>query len=126
MATTDIAAAYADTATSTLSGSALLLKLFDRLARDVTDARDAIVSNEVRVAHEALIHAQRIVQVLRTSLQPELFEGGKGLASLYESLESELGRANLEKSLARLEICTAIIEPLHQTWIEAVGRTAGG
>ena len=126
MSTPDIAAAYADTATNTLSGSSLLLELFARLERDVDSARSAITETQVRQAHDALIHAQRIVQVLRTSLQPELFEGGYGLLSLYESLEVELGRANMEKSLGRLEICTAIIGPLHEAWRQAVGRSSNG
>lgn len=126
MATPDIAAAYADTATNTLSGSSLLLELFARLERDVDAARTAITDTQIRDAHDALVHAQRIVAVLRTSLQPELFEGGYGLLSLYEALEAELGRANLEKSLGRLDICTAVIGPLHQAWKQAVARASDG
>ncbi len=118
----NVAERYATTASNTVSGPILIVKLYDRLAQDVEVAREKIRAADVPAAHEALVHAQRIVRVLRTSLQPDLFRGGADLLMLYDMLEHELVRANFEKDVAPLATCAAIIAPLHAAWAEAVAN----
>lgn len=113
---------YAATASSTVSGPMLVVKLYDRLVQDIEVGRQQILEENVPGAHEALVHAQRIVRVLRTSLQPDLFRGGADLVMLYDLLEHELVRANLEKDVAPLATCSAVVGPLHAAWTEAVAH----
>ncbi|MCU1492015.1 MAG: fliS [Acidimicrobiaceae bacterium] len=119
---TDVAAQYAATASSTVTGPMLVVKLYDRLALDIEVGREKITAQDTGGAHEALMHAQRIVRVLRTSLQPDLFRGGADLVMLYDMLEHELVRANLEKDVVPLATCSAIVDPLHAAWTEAVTK----
>ncbi|HLI16013.1 MAG TPA: flagellar export chaperone FliS [Acidimicrobiales bacterium] len=122
---TEVAAAYAGTSASTLSGPQLLLKLYERLVSDMGEARAAIVGGQVREAHEALVHAQRIVQVLAAALQPDRFPAGRDLLALYQVLEAALAQANLEKRVEALDICVAIVEPLQRAWEQAVPAALG-
>ncbi len=116
----DAAGRYASTASNTVSGPMLVVKLYDRLALDIELGREKIEARDVTGAHEALMHAQRIVRVLRTSLQPELFQGGEDLILLYDMLEHELVRANMDKDVTPLATCAAIVGPLHRAWTQAV------
>jgi flagellar protein FliS len=116
-----VAEAYASTAKNTLSGPMLLVKLYERLMLDIVSAK-ATMSNDIAATHDSLIHAQRIVRVLRTSLQPELFRGGQELLELYESLEAALLKANMNKDPEPLDLCKAIVEPLLEAWSAAAAR----
>jgi flagellar protein FliS len=120
--TNDAASAYADTSSSTTSGPMLINALYDRLAVDVRLARDRIDSHDVNGAHNALMHAQRIVRVLLSALQPELWQGGEVLQRLYNTLLDLLVKANLHKDASYLAICEVIIEPLHEAWKQAVPK----
>ena len=116
-----VAEAYASTAKNTVSGPFLIVKLYERLMLDIETAR-AQMDRDIAATHDALIHAQRIVRVLRTSLQPEMFVGGAQLLECYEHLENALIAANMNKDIEPLDVCVAIVAPLLVAWTEATRR----
>jgi flagellar secretion chaperone FliS len=119
----DVARAYAKTAASTVTnGPMLLVKLYDRLTQDVEMAKQYLTLGDNQRASEAVQHAEKIVVVLRSSLQPDGFEGGRTLLALYNTLTDLLIRANLKKDVVVLELCQQIIAPLHDGWTRAVAR----
>src|SRR5262245_12068035 len=97
--------AYLDAYVATASPARLLVMLCDRLVLDHTRAREAQLNREFDTAHRELLHAQEIVLELRSSLRTTDWEGGPGLASLYDFLHLELVRANVTKDAGITEGC---------------------
>lgn len=119
----DVARAYARTAASTVSnGPMLLVKLYDRLSQDVALAKEYLTLGDHKRTSDAVQHAEKIVVVLRSSLQADRFEGGRTLLALYNTLTDLLIQANLKKDVAVLDLCQQIIAPLHDAWTRAVAR----
>ena len=71
--------------------------LCDRLVLDVQRGLEAQRVGNVPEAHNQLVHAQEIVVHLRATLRVEAWDGGPGLASLYDWLHSQLIKANISK-----------------------------
>lgn len=123
----DVAQAYARTAQSTVdTGPTLLVRLYDRLAHDLELAKEFIQAGDAFGANQSLQHAQRIVHVLRSSLDPDGFEGGQTLLRLYNTLVDLLVKANLHKDPGAIEVCQEIVAPLREAWTEAVVRVMAG
>jgi flagellar protein FliS len=119
----EVAQAYAKTAQSTVdAGPTLLVRLYDRLAHELELAKELIQAHEPLRANGSLQHAQKIVHVLRSSLDPEGFEGGQTLLKLYNTLVELLVNANLYKDISIIAQCQAIVAPLHTAWAAAVAR----
>jgi flagellar secretion chaperone FliS len=120
MPTRNPASAYQNQAVQTANGPHLLLMLCDRLAVDIARSEVALGAYDNKAANDHLQHAQRIVRMLRNALQPEGFEGGHELLSVYVFLENHLVRANLEKSSALVRECAELVQPIHEAWTRAV------
>jgi flagellar protein FliS len=116
----DLAEKYRSQAIQTAPGPQLLVMLYDRLAADVDIAARSLESRDYEVTNERLQHAQRIVRMLRHSLEPEGFAGGRDLLALYDFLLSHLVEANLRKDLELVLECGRIIAPLREAWQRAV------
>jgi flagellar secretion chaperone FliS len=114
------ASAYKTQAVQTATGPQLLLMLCDRLAVDIARADVALVANNNKAANDELQHAQKIVRMLRNALQPDVFTGGQQLLSVYVFLENHLIEANLQKDLAAVRECAALVQPIHEAWTRAV------
>lgn len=112
-------ARYASNTVDTASPVRLLTMLYDRLVRDLHVAGAAIVARDVATAHNELVHAQAIVEELASSLDVDAWDGGPGLAALYQFLLSELVAANVAKDAARVAACLGLVEPLRDAWHEA-------
>lgn len=123
MSTSRSAAAYQSQAVGTATGPQLLIMLYDRLAVDISRAEIAIESADFEGTNEALQHAQRIVRMLRTSLDPDGFVGGQDLLALYVFLEEHLVRANLEKDVVKVRECADLVQPLHEAWRRAIDES---
>ena len=111
--------AYLEASVATASPARLLVMLCDRLVVDLTRGLEAQRANNVETAHRELLHAQEIVLELRCSLRTENWEGGPGLASLYDFLHLELVRANVTKDAGITEGCLGLVTDLAATWREA-------
>ncbi|CAA9362285.1 MAG: hypothetical protein AVDCRST_MAG34-2583 [uncultured Nocardioidaceae bacterium] len=116
--------AYVDNSVATASPARLLVMLCDRLALDVQRALDAQRAGNHPESHNQLVHAQEIVIHLRSTLHVEAWDGGPGLASLYDWLHNELIRANVSKDPKLTEGCLSIVTDLADTWRAAAVQSA--
>jgi flagellar protein FliS len=110
---------YTRNSIDTASPDRLLVMLYDRLLRDLSNAETAISERALERANAELQHAQQIVLELRTSLDVDAWSGGPGLAQLYTYLHGELVAANTEKNAERVSTCRQIVEPLRNAWQQA-------
>ena len=115
----DARAAYMDASVATASPARLLVMLYERLVLDVRKALAAQQKADHAEAHTQLVHAQDIVLELRASLDVEAWEGGPGLASIYDFLHLQLVRANINRDAGATEGCLKLVEDLCATWREA-------
>ncbi len=115
----DPRAAYMDASVATASPARLLVMLYERLVLDVRKALAAQQQGDHAEAHNQLLHAQDIVLELRASLDVEAWEGGPGLASIYDFLHLQLVRANIGRDAVATEGCLKLVEDLCATWREA-------
>lgn len=115
---------YVGDAVLTASPARLLTMLYDRLVLDLTTAEAAVRGGDVTLTNATLTHAQDIVMELRSSLKPELWDGGPGLASLYAFLLTELIAANVQKDADKVASCRALVEPLRDAWHQAAAVVA--
>jgi flagellar protein FliS len=120
MATSNSASAYQSQAVQTANQPQLLVMLFDRMAVDIARAELAIEASNFEAANETLQHAQQIVRLLSQSLDPDGFNGGHDLLSVYIFLEKHLIKANIEKSVALVRECADLVRPIHEAWRRAV------
>ena len=114
------ASAYQSHAVQTANGPHLLLMLCDRMSVDIARAEVALGVSDNKGANENLQHAQKIVRMLRSALDPEGFKGAYELLSVYSFLEAHLVRANLEKDAALVRECADLVRPIHEAWRQAV------
>jgi len=127
MSTTQNAAVrYQSQAVQTAPGPQLLVMLYDRMAVDIEVAERALEARDLQATNERLQHAQQIVRILRHSLQPDGFEGGHNLLSLYEFLYAQLVEANLTKNRQKIRSCGQIVAPLREAWRRAVANPEAG
>lgn len=117
-------ATYLDASIATASPARLLVMLFDRLRLDIGRALEAQGNGDHQTAHQQLLHAQDIVMELRVSLKPELFDGGPGLAQLYDYLHTQLVQANVKRDPALTTECQLLAVQLGDTWREAALQLA--
>jgi flagellar secretion chaperone FliS len=120
MSLSNSASAYQSQAVQTANQPQLLVMLFDRLAVDIARAELAIEASNFEATNETLQHAQKIVRVLSSSLDPEGFSGGQELLAIYVFLENHLIKANIEKDVALVRECADLVRPIHEAWRRAV------
>jgi flagellar secretion chaperone FliS len=118
--TPNLADKYRSQAIQTAAGPQLLVMLYDRLAADVDIAGRSLDQQDYLATNERLQHAQRIVRMLKHSLEPDAFAGGRDLLALYDFLLAHLVDANLRKDPEMVRECGGIIAPLREAWQRAV------
>jgi flagellar secretion chaperone FliS len=114
------ASAYQSHAVQTANGPHLLLMLCDRMSVDIARAEVALEVSDNKGANENLQHAQKIVRMLRSALDPQGFKGAYELLSVYSFLEAHLVRANMEKDAALVREGADLVRPIHEAWRQAV------
>jgi flagellar secretion chaperone FliS len=117
---------YLQDSINTASPGTLLLMLYDRLVRDLTQGEEALRAGDREQSHEQLTHAQDIVLELRTTLDVDSWEGGPALADLYGWVLTELIKANINREPDRVAACRNLIEPLRDAWREAAASGVAG
>jgi flagellar protein FliS len=116
--------AYVQSSVETASPARLLVMLYDRLVLDIQRGLEAQRAGNRPEAHNQLVHAQEIVIHLRSTLTVEAWDGGPGLASLYDWLHTELIKANVRKDATITEGCLGIARDLADTWKQAALQVA--
>ncbi len=97
----------------------LLLLVFERLERDLEEARVALETNQVEVGHRSLLHAQDLIHELNLALDPDVWPAAVEMRQVYEHLIDRLVEANLTKSGELVRACQEIVRPLAKSWAEA-------
>ena len=114
------ALAYQDQSVQTADGPHLLIMICDRLAADIARAEVALETADYATVDENLQHAQRSIRMLRNALDPDGFNGGHELLSVYIFIEHHLIKANLEKNVGLVRECAELFRPIHEAWLGAV------
>jgi flagellar secretion chaperone FliS len=105
-----------------MSNERILVALFDRLLVDIDQAVTAIAGKQVAVAHDKLIHGQRILEELLLALDADVWPGAADLAGLYVHARQLLVTANLRKDPAPLAECRELLAPLAEAWKDAYAQ----
>ena len=113
-------ARYMSTSVTTASPGQLLVMLYERLVLDLTRAEEALLAGDRTTGSEQLMHAQDIVAELRVTLNVDAWEGGPGLAQLYDFLLKELIRANVRADASVVASSRTMVEPLRDAWRQAL------
>jgi flagellar protein FliS len=119
-------ARYLADSVATASPAKLLMMLFDRLLLDLTRGEQALLDDNRPEANTQLKHAQDIVSELHMSLDLDAWDGAAGLGQLYTYVVTELVNANVQGDATRVVACRSLLEPLRDTWREAVAVTEAG
>ena len=119
-------ARYLADSVATASPAKLLMMLFDRLSLDLARGEQALLDGNRPEANTQLKHAQDIVSELHMSLDLDAWDGAAGLGQLYAYVVTELVNANVQGDATRVATCRSLIEPLRETWREAVSVSEGG
>src|SRR5919199_443194 len=119
-----IRARYLADSVATASPAKLLVMLYDRLVVDLNRGEQALIAGDRPEANTHLKHAQDIVTELHVSLDLQAWDGAAGLASLYTFVETELINANIRGDAAKVAAVRNLIEPLRETWREAIAAVA--
>ena len=117
--TVSVRSAYMNTSVTTANPQRLLVMLYERLLLDVRRALEAQQGADHAAAHPHLTHAQDIVTELRSTLNVDAWEGGPGLAALYDWLHVQLVRANVTRDAAITADCLPVVESLVEAWRQA-------
>ena len=121
-AATALRARFLSDGVATSSPQTLLVRLYDRLVRDLVVAEDAQRAGDRPTANAQLLHAQAIVDALGDSLDTSAWDGAAELSAIYDFLRSELVAANIGADADRTASCRALVEPLRDAWHGAVTR----
>src|SRR5437763_1277354 len=112
-------ARYMSTSVTTASPGQLLVMLYDRLVIDLTRAEEALLTGDRTAGSAQLLHAQDIIVELRSTLNVDVWEGGPGLAQLYDFLLRELIRANVRADAGVAASCRALVATRRQADLAA-------
>ena len=105
------------------SPAKLLTMLYDRLLLDLNRAELAQNEQRWEDASVQLVHAQAIIAELSSSLNTDVWAGGRELQSLYAFATAELIAANIRRSPAKTRSIIDLFEPLRVTWHEAAQQS---
>ncbi|MBT8225373.1 MAG: flagellar export chaperone FliS [Dactylosporangium sp.] len=107
---------YLGDAVTTASPGRLLVMLYERLVRDLTQAETALRADDRQAGSAQLIHAQDIILELRTSLNTDAWDGAGRLAGIYGFLLTELIAANVNGDADRVASARGLVVPLLEAW----------
>lgn len=111
---------YKNNSVNYASKEQLLIMLVDGAAKFVKIARQALVDNEMKKAHENILRTQDIYYELMSSL--DVSQGGEwaqNIMRIYEFIVSELTKANIKKDVTILDKVIPLIEEIKDTWNDA-------
>ena len=103
----------------TVSPERLVILLYERLGRDLAEAATAIDQDETERRHNALVHAQQIVEELSYAVRPDVWEGGDGLIALYDFILELLVQANIAVDRTPVDQAAKLISDLTDAWRDA-------
>ncbi|SKA72710.1 flagellar protein FliS [Clostridium sp. USBA 49] len=111
---------YKNNSINYASKEQLLLMLLDGAVRFSKIARQSILDNDVKKAHENIIKTQDIFYELIASL--DVNKGGewaKNLIEIYDFIIRKLIESNIKKDAGIMDEIIPLIEDVRDTWNEA-------
>ena len=103
----------------------LTTMLYNRLVKDLKLSQENINRKDIQGAHNAISHAQEIVNHLMNTLNTD-FEIGKNLEAMYDYMNRRLVEANMKKDTTILQEITGYAEEIRDTWVQAVKLSRQG
>ncbi|ALB44522.1 flagellar export chaperone FliS [Clostridium beijerinckii] len=114
---------YKNNSINYASKEQLLLMLVDGAVKFCKIARQAIVDNDIKKAHDALTRTQDIFTELMVSLDTSVGEWAVQLFRVYDFIKERLFQANMSKSLEIVDEILPLVEDINETWHEAYKRS---
>lgn len=102
-----------------ISQERLVVLLYQRAARDLVAARQAILDGRLEERHNQLVHAQQIIEELAYAVRPDVWSGGDGLIALYDFILDRLVKANVTADVRPLDEAAQLIGELSAAWSDA-------
>lgn len=113
---------YKNNSVNYASKEQLLLMLVEGAVKFCKVARQAIVDNDIKKAHDALVRSQDIFTELMVSLDTTVGDWAVQLFRVYEFIKQRLFDANMNKSLEIVDEIIPLVEDINETWQEAYKR----
>jgi flagellar protein FliS len=116
---------YLETSIATASKEDLILKIFDFLVLNATQALEKLKNDreDIEGIHKALLRAQRALALLMGSLDMEIGgEISRNLFRVYEFWHHELVMANMQKDPVRVERILPNFIDYRKMWGEAIAQ----
>ncbi|WP_017211309.1 flagellar export chaperone FliS [Clostridium beijerinckii] len=110
---------YKNNSVNYASKEQLLLMLVEGAVRFAKISRQAILDNDLKKAHDALIRTQDIFTELMVSLDTTVGDWAVQLFRVYAFIKERLVEANLKKDIEIIDEIIPLIEDINETWKEA-------
>ena len=108
---------YREADLGSMSPEKMIVALYERLCRDLEDARTSLAAGDRPAANTAVTHAQAIISELRGALDHEVGgEISRNLDALYEFAFQELLNVLVDTDPVHLDNCTNVLTPLLESW----------
>ena len=111
--------AYKANSVNYASKEQLLLMLVDGAVKFSKIGRQAILDNDIKRAHGAIIKTQDIFTELRASLDINAGEWAKQMFEIYGFINEKLVEANIKKEVKIIDEIIPLIEEIRDIWYEA-------
>jgi len=116
---------YLETSIATASKEDLIVKVFDFLVLNATQAHEKLRNqrDDLEGIHKALLRSQRALALLMGSLDMDVGgEVARNLFRVYEFWHHELVMANMQKDPDRVERLLPNFKDYRQMWAQAVAQ----
>jgi flagellar secretion chaperone FliS len=107
---------YLEETVATASPAKLLTLLYDRLAKDLGQARTAMLASRHDEAEGKIDHAREILLELMTTLDAKAWDGAADLASIYAWMTAQLIAARVRHDAALIGPVHEMVMELGQAW----------
>ncbi len=116
---------YLETSIATASKEDLIVKVFDFLVLNATQAHEKLCNqrDDVEGIHKALLRSQRALALLMGGLDMDIGgEVARNLFRVYEFWHHELVMANMQKDPSRVERLLPNFKEYRQMWTQAISQ----
>jgi flagellar secretion chaperone FliS len=116
---------YVDQSVTTATPAQLLTMLYDRFARDLGQARTAMLAGREQDADGLIEHALDILTELLTSLDGTKWGGAGELARIYAWMSSQLIGARIRRDPVAVATVHELVMELGSAWHDAADQLEG-
>lgn len=114
---------FSSSSRETASPRQLLILAYERVLRDLDDARSAIQEGRIEDRHTAICHAQELLSELAYALDGAAWADAPKMAALYSWCVTQLTNAQVRNDAEPLESVARILGELLAAWQVAADST---